>query len=257
VLNLSGRGAIVAGARRLGAQVVQRLADEGVNVAVIYRSSKAEAEELVESAWPRSGHGAAIQADLSIESDVDRAVASAYRELGDLSFCINLASDYPRVPFEELDGAAWDRGMAAAKGNYLLSVHAARAMRANPGPTRGHIIYFGDWAAMETPYTDFLPYLTAKAAVHFMTRVFALELAPYGILVNTIAPGPTARDPGIVTSLEWQEALAETPLHRESSVEEMAELVVTLLRLETVTGEIVRVDSGRHVSGSGRPQPPA
>ncbi len=60
--------------------------------------------------------------------------------------------------------------MSAAKGTYLLATHCARAMSWNAGPTRGHLIFFGDWAADETPYLDYLPYLTGKAAVHFMTR---------------------------------------------------------------------------------------
>jgi NAD(P)-dependent dehydrogenase (short-subunit alcohol dehydrogenase family) len=123
-------------------------------------------------------------------------------------------------------------------------------MQSNPGPTRGHLIFFGDWAAGETPYPEFLPYLTAKAAVDFMTRGFALELAPYGILVNAISPGPTAR-PDHVTLAEWDEAMAMAPLHRESSDEEMAELIVTLLRFETITGENIRIDSGRHIVGTG------
>jgi 3-oxoacyl-[acyl-carrier protein] reductase len=158
------------------------------------------------------------------------------------------------VPFDQLDEAAWEHGMSAAKTVYLLALHAGRAMMQNPGPTRGHHIFFGDWAAEQTPYVDFLPYLTAKAAVHFMTRAFALEMAPHGILVNSILPGPTARA-GQVSDQEWVEALAESPLHRESSDNEMAELVVTLLKLETITGETIRVDSGRHISGSGRPKP--
>ncbi len=50
---------------------------------------------------------------------------------------------------------------------------------------------------------------------------------------------------------EWQEALQLAPLHRESSPEDIAELVATLLRLETMTGETIRVDSGRHLAGAG------
>src|SRR4029079_13194362 len=98
-------------------------------------------------------------------------------------------------------------------------------MQRNAGPTRGDVVLFGDWAAEETPYRDFLPYLTAKAAVHFMTRGFALALAPAGMLVNAISPGPTSQDPALVTSDEWKVALAQAPLHRESSEDEMAELV--------------------------------
>jgi 3-oxoacyl-[acyl-carrier protein] reductase len=254
VLTLTGRGAIIAGTRRIGATVVRRLAAEGVSIAIVYRRSRTEAEELLQSIEPQVGRTCLVQADLSVEADMRRAIAEAKQELGDLSFAINMASDYPRVALEDLDGAAWDTAMVAAKANYLFSLHAGRAMMANQGPTRGHIIYFGDWAAGETPYYDFLPYLTAKAAVLFMTRAFALELAPHGILVNTISPGPTARDVD-VSAAEWVEALADTPLHRESSDDEMAELIVTLLKLETVTGEDIRVDAGRHIAGSGRPKP--
>jgi NAD(P)-dependent dehydrogenase (short-subunit alcohol dehydrogenase family) len=190
-----------------------------------------------------------IQADLTVESDVKRAVETAQRELGDLSFCVNLASDYPRVPFDRLDEAAWERGMASARGAFLLALHAARAMQSNSGPTRGHIVFFGDWAAGETPYPDYLPYLTAKAAVLFMVRGFSLELAPWGILVNAVSPGPTAAPPA--EQVDWGEAMALAPLHRESSQEEMAELIATVLRFETITGENIRIDSGRHVAGGG------
>jgi NAD(P)-dependent dehydrogenase (short-subunit alcohol dehydrogenase family) len=250
MLNLEGRGAIVTGARRVGAVVVRRLAAEGINVAIVYRRSRDEAQELLNEILPMSPLSCLVQADLSIEADVKRVMSEAKTQLGDLSFCINMASDYPRVPFDELDGAAWDHGMELAKANYLVALHAARVMAANEPPTRGHLVFFGDWAAGETPYRDFLPYLTAKAAVHFMTRAFGLELAEEGILVNAIAPGPTARLPGVVSSEEWDVAMALTPLHRESSPEDMAELIVTLLRLETITGETIRVDSGRHIAGS-------
>ena len=249
MLNLIGKGAIVAGTRRVGATVVERLAREGVSVAVLYRSSRDEAERQAKAAG-----GVAIQADLTDEDSVQRAVAEAKRSLGDLSFCINLASDYPRTAFAALDAAAWDRGIAGAKGTFLLAVHAARAMFDNPGPTRGHLVFFGDWAANETPYLDYLPYLAGKAAVHFLTRGFALELASHGILVNGILAGPTER-PADLSQAGWDKALAQTPLHRESSELDIAEMVVTLLRLETITGENIRIDSGRHISGTAERKP--
>lgn len=244
MLNLAGRGAIVAGTRRIGATVVERLAREGVKVAILYRSSRVEAQRQAKTAG-----GAAIQADLTDEASVQAAVAEAKQALGDLSFCVNLAADYPRASFDQLDAAAWEAGIAAARGNFLLAVHAARAMFENEGPTRGHLIFFGDWAAGETPYLDFLPYLTGKAATQFMARGFALELARHGILVNCVLPGPTEPPPEM-TKAGWDAALAQTPLHRESSEEDIAEMIVTLLRMETITGENIRIDSGRHIAGT-------
>ena len=254
MLDLRGRGAIITGTRRIGAAVVRRLAQEGVRPAILYRRSRAEAERLLDQVSALAGDGCVIRADLTNESDVERAVAEAKRRLGDLSFCVNLAADYPRAPFATLDAAAWERGLAGAKATYLLAVHAARAMIDNPGPTRGHLIFFGDWAAEETPYLDHLPYLTGKAAVHFMTRAFALELAPHGILVNGVALGPTER-PSELSERGWQEAVAQTPLGREVTEADVAELVVALLKLETITGENIRADSGRHLAGTEKRRP--
>jgi pteridine reductase len=249
MLELNGRGAIIVGARRVGQTVVERLAREGVSPAIVYRRSRDEAESLQRQVVPLVDRSCVVQADLTVEDDVKRAIATAKQELGDLSFAINLASDYPYAPFDQLDAQAWERGMSAARGAYLFALHAARAMKQNQGPTRGHIVMFGDWAAAETPYTGYLPYLTAKASIHFMTRAFALELAGSGILVNAISPGPTAKPPDM-TDAAWQAVVNRAPLRRESSDEEMAELICTLLRLETVTGQNIRVDSGKSLSGT-------
>lgn len=254
MLKLAGRGAIVAGTRRVGNGVVERLVSEGVNVAILYRASNAAAERQADIARERGVKAIALQADLTDEVQVSRAVEQAREALGDISFCVNLASDYPRASLEELNSSTWDAGLSSAKGTYLLAAHAAKAMSWNTGPTRGHLIFFGDWAAEETPYLDYLPYLTGKAAVHFMTRGFGLELASRGILVNAILPGPTERPPEM-TERAWQIVMEQTPLARESSVEDIAELIVTLLRLETITGETIRVDSGRHLAGTARRRP--
>jgi pteridine reductase len=251
LLELAGRGAIVAGSRRVGAPVVHRLAREGIRLAIAYRSSREAAEQQAEEARQHTDRVITVQADLTVEDDVKRLVQQARDELGDLSFCVNLAYDYPRVGLDNLDGAAWDKGLSGAKANYLLASYASRVMRSNAGPTRGHLIFVGDWAAGETPYLDFLPYLTGKAAVHFMTRGFGLELAEHGILVNAIAPGPTEKPPDM-TDAGWKAALNQTPLDRESSADDIAELMATLLKLETITGEVIRVDAGRHLSGTAK-----
>jgi NAD(P)-dependent dehydrogenase (short-subunit alcohol dehydrogenase family) len=230
---------------------VQRLAREGIRIAIVYRSSRDAAERQAEAAREYTDRVITLQADLTSEPDVQRVVAEAREQLGDLSFSINLAYDYPRVSLEDLNEEAWERGISGAKGTYLLAVHSARAMLNNPGPTRGHLVFYGDWAAEETPYLDYLPYLTGKAAVHFMTRAFALELADHGILVNAILPGPTEK-PGDLSEAGWLTALDQTPLARESSEHDIAELTVTLLQMETITGETVRVDSGRHISGTAK-----
>jgi 3-oxoacyl-[acyl-carrier protein] reductase len=231
--------------------VVKRLARDGVRIAIIYRRSRDEADALAQEAQSLTDRVMVLQADLSIEEDVKRVAAEAKKALGDFSFLINMASDYPKDPLETLDAARWDHAMAQARANYLLAVECSRYMQQNEGPTRGHLVFFGDWAADETPYLDYLPYLTAKASIQYMTRAFALELGAQGILVNAIAPGPTAFGVG-VTEEEWDAAIDATPLVRESSPDDVAEMIATLLKLETITVETIRIDSGRHLAGTAR-----
>ena len=250
MLSLAGKGALLLGTRRVGQRVAHRLAREGVNLAIAYRSSKAEAEEL-QAALGTDVNVCLAQGDVGVEEDVACMVAAAKESLGDLSFLVNLAADFPRAPFSTLDGKAWDDAMSFAKGNYLLAVSVARLMQQNAPPTRGHIIMFSDWAARDTPYRDYTPYLTAKASVDFMTRAFAAELAPHGILVNAIAPGPTMRPPHISEELWRRGVVEQAPLGRESSADEIAEIIASLLKCETITGETIRVDSGRHLAGPG------
>ncbi|MSP79033.1 MAG: SDR family oxidoreductase [Dehalococcoidia bacterium] len=251
MLSLTGKGVLIVGAKRVGQVVAERLAAEGVNIAVSYRSSRREAQQLVTSLKGKAKRTCLVQADVSVEADIQRLVDTAVQEMGNLWFVVNLASGYPSVKLAHLDGKAWDEGISAAKGSYLLTAYAGRHMaKHNRGNTRGHIILFGDWAAGETPYRNFLPYLTAKAAIQFMTRAFAVEFAPH-VLVNAIAPGPTARPPDVSPESWRRDVLAHAPLRRQSSSEEIAELVVTLLRSETITGDIIHVDAGRHVAGPG------
>jgi NAD(P)-dependent dehydrogenase (short-subunit alcohol dehydrogenase family) len=247
--SLRGRGALVVGTRRLGAVVTGRLAAEGVNLAISYRRSRAEAERLRESLVDEVERVVVVQGDMSVEDDVRRVMQESAQALGGLSIVVNLASDYPRTPFEELDAAAWERGMAGARSAFLVTLYAARRMMENPGPTRGHIVLFSDWAAGQTPYRSYLPYLASKATVDFLARGFAVELAGHGILVNAIAPGPSMRPPELTEQTWAQEVLAKTPLRRESTPEDIADVVVALLRTESVTGETIRVDSGRHLEG--------
>jgi NAD(P)-dependent dehydrogenase (short-subunit alcohol dehydrogenase family) len=251
MVDLAGRGILVVGARRVGAVLARRLAREGMRISIGYRSSRPEAEDLARDLQQMTDRVMVVQGDIAREPDAGRMVELAADGLGGLWAVVNLASGYPREPLATLDAAAWDTALGDARGSYLLAVAAARALAANPAPTRGHIVLFTDWAALQTPYRDYLPYLTSKAAIDFLARVLAVEVAPQGILVNAVAPGPVLRPPEI-TEEEWKrDVLAKTPLRRQSSAEEIAEIVTALIKSETVTGVTVRVDSGRHLAGPG------
>ena len=244
----SPKTALIVGAKRVGQVVAHRLAEDGINLAIAYRSSVAEAQSLADSI--NNVDTALIKADLSDERQVIGAVKETVGALGGLDYVVNLASDYPYAPFDSLDGAAWDRAMASAKGSYLIGLHAAKQMRTKPRTqprTHHHVRRLGCRRDSLTPIT--CPYLTAKASIHFMTRCLAAEVASFGVRVNAVAPGPTMRPPEI-TPEDWDRAIAaKAPLQLESSVNDIAEIIATLLRTSSITGEIVRVDSGRHIRG--------
>jgi NAD(P)-dependent dehydrogenase (short-subunit alcohol dehydrogenase family) len=251
LINLEGKGAIIVGARRIGAIVASRMAADGINVAVVYRNSKAEAEALVNDLLLKKVNAITIKCDLTNEDQVLNMLHGAKKELGTIDFGVNLASGFPRDPFMKLNSDSWDNSIGDAKGTFLFGVHLAREMMSNPGPTKGHLVFFSDWAAIHSPYKNYLPYMASKASIDFMTRAFAVELSDSGILVNAIAPGPTMRPPDISESSWNKNVVSKSPLKRESSASDIGEMVVTLLKSETITGETIRIDSGRHLAGPG------
>tara|TARA_B100001750_G_C15490086_1_gene590742 strand:+ start:351 stop:1124 length:774 start_codon:yes stop_codon:yes gene_type:complete len=250
MISLKGKSAIIFGSKRMGAIVARRLSLEGVNLTLTYRESREQVLQLKEELVQTGVKVEVIRCDVSNEKDVVSTISKSVTYMGNLWFIVNLASEFPRTPYKSLNGDSWDRAMEAAKGNYLTTLYGSRQMTENSGKTKGHIVMFGDWAAAETPYLNYLPYLTSKASIAFMNKAFALELSSHGILVNAIAPGPTIR-PETMSKESWaSEVISKTPLGRESSGEEIAELVVILLKSETLTGEMIRVDSGRHLAGA-------
>lgn len=251
LISLQGKGAIIVGARRIGAVVADRMAAEGINIAVVYRNSEDEAKALANDLLLKKINAITIKCDLTDEGQVMNMLHSAKKEIGTIDFGVNLASGFPRDPFMELNSDSWDKSIGDAKGTFLFGVHLAREMMSNDGPTKGHLVFFSDWAAIHSPYKNYLPYMASKASIDFMTRAFAVELSESGILVNAIAPGPTIRPPDISESSWNKNVVSKSPLQRESSASDIGEMVVTLLKSETITGETIRIDSGRHLAGPG------
>ena len=157
-----------------------------------------------------------------------------------------MASRYERGSFESLDADAWRTGLGAdLESVYYLALAAAPQMRSQGA---GRIITFADWlpASGRPRYRGYLPYYVAKSGVVGLTQGLALELAP-DILVNAVAPGPILPPAGMSEAAN-REVLEATPLGRWGGAEEIAKAVGFFIDSDFVTGEIVRVDGGRHLS---------
>jgi NAD(P)-dependent dehydrogenase (short-subunit alcohol dehydrogenase family) len=245
-MDLSGRAVLITGARRIGAVVARELAHRGMDVALAYNRSRAEADAAAAEVTA-TGRRAHVQAaDLSNPDQCRALVDGAATALGRLDALINMASQYAQVPFEATDERAWDRVVNIdLRASFLCARAAVPHMRRSGG---GRIVNFSDWiAASGRPrYPGYLAYYVAKGGVIALTEALALELATDQILVNAVAPGPILAPPG-TSDDELKAVEAATPLGRWGGEAAIVQAVVFLLETDFVTGETIRVDGGRHV----------
>ena len=220
-MELVGRVALITGGRRIGAVVASELARAGADIALVYRRSRAEAEETAESLRALGRRVFLVQADLSQPESCDRVIDETVNALGRLDVLVNMASLYVRKPLDELTVEDWDNQLAVdVRAAWLCARAAVPHMRRSRG---GRIINFGDWVARSgrPRYTGYLPYYVAKAAVIALTEALALELAADQILVNAIAPGPIVA-PEDTSDEEFAGVERATPLGRWGGEVEVA-----------------------------------
>jgi len=245
-MNLDSRVALITGGRRIGAVVATELARAGADIAMVYRRSKAEAEETAAAVRTLGRRAVTLQANLREPDACERVVEATVSELGRLDVLVNMASVYKAVPFDELTLDIWNEQLEVdLRATWLCSRAAAPHMRRLRG---GRIINMGDWTARSgrPRYQEYLPYYVAKAGVTALTEGLALELAADQILVNAIAPGPIIA-PDDTSNETFAAVERATPLGRWGGEIEVAKLVLALIDTDFVTGETIRVDGGRHL----------
>lgn len=246
LVNLTDKVALITGGKRLGAAVAGALAARGMDIALSYSRSRAEAEEAAAGVRALGRRAEVIQADLAQADACDALVRDVGGRLGALDLLINMASVYVQTPFDDMRVAEWDATLDVdLRAAFLCARAAVPEMRKRGG---GRIINFSDWIAKSgrPRYKGFLPYYVAKAGVIALTEGLALELAGDNILVNAIAPGPILAPPG-TTDEDYKAVERATPLGRWGGEGEIVTAVLGLLASDFITGETIRVDGGRHL----------
>jgi NAD(P)-dependent dehydrogenase (short-subunit alcohol dehydrogenase family) len=245
-MELTHRVALITGGKRIGSVVATELARHGADVALVYRSSRTEAEETADAVRALGRRAAVLQADLSEPDAGERVVDATVAELGRLDVLINMASLYRRKALDELGVEDWDDQMAVdLRAAWLCARAAVPHMRRVRG---GRIVSMADWVARSgrPRYAGYLTYYVAKAGVIALTEALALELAPDQILVNAVAPGPIVA-PDDISDEEFAQVERATPLGRWGGEIEIAKAILTLVESDFITGETIRVDGGRHL----------
>ena len=238
--SLVGKVAVVTGAaKRIGKSVALRLALEGADVIVNYRSSKAEADEVVAQISGMRRRAMAVQGDVAKRADVLALFGAVEREFGRLDILVNNAGMFFPAKFEELTEEQWDRILGAnLKSQFLCSQTAAPMLRRSG---HGRIINFASLGGL-LAWPAYTHYCVSKAGVIMLTRCLARALAPE-ITVNAIAPG-TISFPGDAPEIS-EDFIRRVPLRRTGGPEDIDDAVVFLAQSSFITGQVIVVDGGR------------
>ncbi len=187
-MKLKDKIAVITGTasrRGIGKAIAREFAKEG---AFIVATDRFEISEVVNEIKRNHGNCVGITMDVSKASDIKTMVEKVYKELGRIDILVNNAGICPFVPFLELTEDIWDATIAVNLTGVFLCSHAVvEAMVEND--QRGRIINIASMC-IEHPSANQTPYAASKGGVYMLTRNMALELAPYRINVNAIAPGP-------------------------------------------------------------------
>jgi pteridine reductase len=241
-MEIHGKTALVTGgAKRVGRAITLALAKAGARVAVHYHSSEGDARSLAEEIRSAGGQADLFRADLADPAQIEAMFAGIAASLGRLDMLVNSAGVYHRTPIETLTAGQWDAELNANARSAALCIHHAVAMM----PDGGAIVNLTDIAA-ERGSPGYIAYTASKGAVLAVTKSAARALAGRGIRVNAVAPGVAIWPEGISEERKAQ-VLAQVPMKRPGTPEDIASAVVFLLRQDYITGQNLRVDGGWHM----------
>jgi 3-oxoacyl-[acyl-carrier protein] reductase len=237
---LLGKVAMVfGGSRGIGAAIVQRLAEDGADVALTWVSQANKAAETVEAVEAMGRKALAIKADSADAAAIQEAVAQAVDRFGRLDIIVVNAGILRRGSVETVSLEDLDRMLEVNVRGVFVAIQAA-APRLTDG---GRVITIGSNTAIRTSFPGSSVYSMTKAAVATMVKGIALDLAPRAITVNNVQPGPTETDM-TVDHLEMVKALV--PVGRVGQPREIAGLVAYLASEESayMTGASLTIDGG-------------
>jgi len=246
-IDLSGKVALVTGGTRgIGHAIARALARAGARVALLARDG-GRAQETAKALGDGTGRGYAC--DVADARQVETVVAAVEQDFGRVDVLVNNAGVFGRSNFLELGLEDWNKTIAVnLTGPFLCIQEAARAMLGNEGPVRGRIVNITSTAAVlaEQEGTD---YNASKGGLAQLSRSAAVELAPHGILCNSVAPGwvSTEIDADYVASLSPEQVRRMNPLAREADPDEIAHVVASACdeRATFMTGASILVDGGQ------------
>jgi NAD(P)-dependent dehydrogenase (short-subunit alcohol dehydrogenase family) len=243
---------MVTGASRgIGAATAVLAARQGYAVCVNYMRNREAAGEVISRIRKEGGRAIPIQADIAVESDVERLFKECDVELGPLTALVNNAGILERhMRLDEMDAARLERVMTTnIVGSFLCAREAVRRMSTMRGGAGGSIVNVSSAAARIGAPDEYIDYAASKGAIDTLTLGLSKEVATEGIRVNAVRPGPIHTDihasGGEPDRIE--RVKGAVPMKRGGQAEEVAQAILWLLSDEAsyCTGAILDVAGGR------------
>jgi glucose 1-dehydrogenase len=251
-MQLDQKVAIVTGSDSgIGRAIAIQFAQEGATVVINYAHAQDKAEQVQEIIEQNNGKALVIKADVSQYQQAMGLIQQTVEQFNRLDIMVNNAGMEIHNAFLDVTEEQWDRVLSVdLKGTFFCAQAAAREMVKRK--TAGRIINISS-VHEDLAMPQNAPYCCAKGGIRMLTRTICLELAPYNITVNNIAPGAidTPIDADVKADPEKMAALLkEIPQHRMGQPEEVAKLALFLASdaAAYVTGSTYIIDGGLTVN---------
>lgn len=243
---LKDKIALITGASRgIGAATALLFAQNGCKVGVNYNSSGEAADKIVDQIKSDGGDALAVQADVKSIDDTKRMVAEIIERFGKIDILVlNAGMPVPLKPFAEL---SYDEFTTKTSGEIDCFIKTLQAVVPLMISQKGGSIVGISSTLSRYPGPGFSAHTTIKSGIDGLMKSLAMELGPYGITVNTIAPGLTITDATKYTPKEQVQAIAQmTPLKRVASPDDIAGAILCIVsdHMKFVSGAYIPVAGG-------------
>lgn len=251
-LRLENKVALITGASRgIGKAMAVKFAEEGAAVAVNYVNNSEAAEQVCREIIDSGGRAISLQANVADAKDIQRMVKTVEDEFQNINILVNNAGILKTIDLMDESLANLDELYEINIKGYINTVQAvAGKMKARK---YGRILNISSISGLGTSFAGSMGYSESKAAVNSLTKRMAFELGPYGITVNSVAPGFTKTDMTMKFDNSEEERrlvklMTDTSmLNRIGEPDDIAAPALFLVSDEAsfITGQILAVDGGR------------
>jgi 3-oxoacyl-[acyl-carrier protein] reductase len=247
-MELKGTVALVTGGNGgLGQRICHALAREGVHIAVMYAQSREQAEGVARDLASRyQVNAAAFACDITDGTAIETLIGDVTRRFGRLDILINDAAYNKAIRFDDLDNLTlevWEKIMAVNLTGPMRMIKAVAPIMKAQG--QGRIVNISSVAGLH-PTGSSIAYAVSKAGLIHLTRCMAVGLAPE-TLVNCVAPGllEGTRATANLLPEHIERSAAGAVLKKAADKDDCADMVVTMCRTDTMTGQTTVIDAGR------------